>query len=65
MTFFGRFRRRRTPPQAHVTQRHVDVVQRARQEAFGPITEQTRAEDRRRIAEQKARDFGLGGLFKQ
>lgn len=65
MTFFGRFRRRHTPPQAHVTPREVDVVARARQEAWGPITDETREIDRRRIAEQKARDFGAGQLFKQ
>jgi hypothetical protein len=62
MTFFGRFRRRHTPAQAHRTPREVDVSERARQEAWGPITDETREEDRRRIAKQKAKDFGLGQL---
>lgn len=65
MTFFGLFKRRRAVAHVNRTKRQVDVAAKARQEAFGPITPETRAEDRRRIAEQKARDFGAGQLFGQ
>jgi hypothetical protein len=41
-----------------------EKVERYRREAFGPITPETRAEDRSRIAEQAARDEGkASGLF--
>lgn len=68
MTSFHRTNRRRAI--AHVDRRLPEVVVKSRRlyvdeiraVAFGPTNEETRAEDRQRIAEQKAKDFGMGQL---
>ena len=51
--------RRRALPQAEQTKRREKVA-RWRKEAFGPITPETRAEDRQRLAEVRG---GKGGLI--
>lgn len=67
MTFCVRHKRNAL----HVSNRRTSDVEKAaravkagrwREEAFGPIDDRTRAVDRQRIAEQKAKDWGLGQL---
>jgi hypothetical protein len=68
VTSFHRANRRRAI--AHVKPALPEVVVTARRlycdeiraVAWGPLNEETRAEDRQRIAEQKAKDFGAGQL---
>jgi hypothetical protein len=67
MSWTGRFSRladsRRTPPRAKPSTRDVTAfLANVTAEAWGPLDTLPKAEARQRIAEQKARDFGLGQL---
>jgi hypothetical protein len=68
MSWNGRFWRladsRRTPSQFDRSTRDVDaLLAKVTAESWGPPEALPASEARQRIAEQKARDYGLGGLF--
>jgi hypothetical protein len=67
MSWTGRFWRQANPgrafPRAKASTRDVDAfLAKVTAEAWGPLDTLPKAEARQRIAEQKARDFGLGQL---